>query len=336
MTSPDATEMPWWRRVRLDWFLIALLVSATLGTLFPARGALIPTVDWTGTILIGTLFFLYGVRISPAQTWAGVKHWRLHGLVFGFTYLVFPIIGLALGWVAQHWLGAAMAMGIVYLSLVPSTVQSSVNFTAAAGGNVAAAVVSASLSNLLGVVVTPLLAMALIGGLGVTISAASIGTVALNILAPYVLGQLLRPWLKGFVNRHKRLKLVDQSSIIVIVYGAFSESQRTGIWRQTGPGQLALLVAMMTLLLVVLLVLTWFSGRWAGLDRADTIVVQMCGTKKSLMTGLPMAAIIFAGSELPLGLIALPLMIFHQVQLMTCGALAARYGRRSAELVAAA
>lgn len=315
----------------MDGFLVAILVAAVLGTLVPARGAAVGLVDGLGTALIAILFFLYGTRLSPADTLKGLRHWRLHGLVFGFTFVVFPLVGLLLAWLAEPWLGRALALGLLYLTLVPSTVQSSVNFTSVAGGNVAGAVVSASVSNILGVFVTPLLAMALIGGMGVSINPRSILTVALNILLPYLVGQLLRRWTLGFVTRHKRLKLVDQGSIVVIVYAAFSEAIRTNTWRQTSPGHLALLVALLLVVLCLMLGLTWLASGWAGMDRADRIAVQMCGTKKSLMTGLPMAAVIFAGTSLPLGLVGLPLMVFHQVQLMACGALAGHYAQRAAD-----
>lgn len=321
-------KVGWWHRA--DKFLLAILVAAVLGSVLPARGWVVPTVDWLGTIMIGTLFFLYGTRLSPRDTLTGLKNWKLHTLVFGFTFVVFPMIGVALSLLVKGWLGATLAIGILYLTLCPSTVQSSVNFTSVAGGNVAGAVVSASVSNILGVFVTPLLAMALIGGMGVHINPRSIVTVALNILAPYLLGQVLRRWTLGFVTRHQRLKLVDQGSIVVIVYSAFSEAMRSHSWSQTSAPKLAVLAMLLTVLVGLVLALSWFAAGRAGLSRPDRIAAQMCGTKKSLMTGLPMAAVIFAGSGHPLGLVGLPLMVFHQVQLMACGALAARHARSTA------
>lgn len=316
-------------RRRIDWFLVGIIVAAILGTLVPARGWAVPTVDWVGTIMIGFLFFLYGTRLSPRDTFAGLRNWKLHGLVLAFTFLLFPLVGLGLSWLVRDWVGPPLALGILYLTLCPSTVQSSVNFTSVAGGNVAGAVVSASVSNILGVFLTPLLAMLLIGGMGVTVNPSSIITVSLNILAPYVVGQLLRRWTLDFVTRHKRLKLVDQGSIVVIVYAAFSEAMRSNSWSQTSPAKLALLTGILLVLLAAALAASWATARRIGMDRADSIAVQMCGTKKSLMTGLPMAAVIFAGSGHPLGLVGLPLMVFHQVQLMACGAIAARHARHS-------
>ena len=327
LSAQPGPRAPWWRRLRIDGFLTAIVVAAVIGSIVPARGWAIPAVDWLGTILIGLLFFLYGTRLSPVDTLHGLRNWRLHGLVFGFTFVLFPLVGLGLSLLLGDWLGTTLALGILYLTLCPSTVQSSVNFTSIAGGNVAGAVVSASVSNILGVFLTPLLAMLLIGGMGVHINPSSILTVAANILAPYLVGQVLRRWTLGFVTRHPRLKLVDQGSIVVIVYAAFSEAMRSQSWSQTTIGRMIALVVILSALVAVMLSLSWWTAGRVGMDRADQIAAQMCATKKSLMTGLPMAAVIFAGSGHALGLVGLPLMVFHQIQLMACGALASHHAR---------
>lgn len=315
-------------RIRIDWFLVAIICAAIIGTALPAHGALVPTVAWLGKILIGLLFFTYGVRISPADTLAGLRNWRLHGLVFACTFVIFPILGLVTSLVVAPLLGRPLALGLLFASLVPSTVQSSVNFTSIAKGNVPAAVVSASVSNLIGVVITPLLAMALIGGFGIHIDPSSLVQVGLNILAPYIAGQLLRRWLAGFVARHKRLKLLDQASIVVIVYSAFSQARREHVWSQTAWWTFIPLVLVLLVWLGLMLWLTMFLAKRAKMDRPTQIAVQMCGTKKSLMSGLPMAQVLFANTGLAIGLVGLPLMVFHQLQLMACGYLAGRYRRQ--------
>lgn len=214
----------------------------------------------------------------------------------------------------------------MYTALCPSTVQSSINFTSIAGGNVAGAIVSASASNLLGVVLTPLLAIALMNTTGqAAVGVGSIVTLSVQILLPFVLGQLSRRWTADFVARHKRLKLVDQASIVMVVYAAFSEGIREGIWSLVSPVSLVILVLYCIAILAFMLWLTWWAAHRLGFDRADAIAIQFCGTKKSLATGLPMAMVLFAGQ--PIGLIMLPLMVFHQAQLMACSALAARYAR---------
>ncbi|HPZ51100.1 MAG TPA: bile acid:sodium symporter family protein, partial [Propionibacteriaceae bacterium] len=246
----------------------------------------------------------------------------------GFTFVVFPLLGLALGALSPVPLSAALYPGLLYVTLCPSTVQSSINFTSIAKGNVAGAIVSASASNLLGVFVTPLLAIALMNTTGnASVGLGSIVDLCVQILLPFVLGQLSRPWTAAFVARHTRLKLFDQGSIVLVVYAAFSQGMREGIWGMVGVADIVVLVAVCLVVLSLMLWLTWTTARRLGFNRSDAIAIQMCGTKKSLATGLPMATVLFAGH--PIGLIMLPLIVFHQAQLLACSALAARYARNA-------
>jgi len=176
------------------------------------------------------------------------------------------------------------------------------------------------------VFLTPLLAIALMNTTGnADVGLGSIVDIVVQILLPFVLGQLSRPWTAEFFARHKKLKLFDQTVIVLVVYSAFSAGVREGIWSMVGLADILILIAVCLVVLGVMLWLTWFTARRLGFDRADAIAIQMCGTKKSLATGLPMATVLFAGQ--PIGLLMLPLMVFHQAQLMACSALAARYAR---------
>lgn len=314
------------RRIKVDWFVVGILFSAVLATLLPARGQAVPVVDWTSKITIGILFYLYGVRLKPEQTITGLKHWRLHATILSYTFVVFPLIGLGLGFLVPQVFSAELYRGLLWVCLLPSTVQSSINFTSIAKGNVAGAIVSASASNLIGVIVTPLLAIALMSTTGLRISGSSILDIAAQILFPFVLGQLTRRWTAGFVLAHPNLKYFDQISILLVVYKAFSQGMRDGIWARTSIADIAIILVFTVVILAFMLWFTWTGARWLGFNRADQIAIQFCGTKKSLATGVPMAAVLFSGSGA--GLIVLPLMIFHQVQLMACGALASRYGHK--------
>lgn len=316
-------------RVRVDWFLVAIVGAAVTASFLPVRGAGVPVFANLSRALIFVLFYLYGVRLEPREVLAGLKHWRLHSVILSFTFVVFPLIGLGLGLVMPGLIGAELYRGLLWVCLVPSTVQSSVNFTSIARGNVAGAVVAASTSNLLGVLITPLLAVALMGVTGMHLQFGSVVDIAGQILLPFALGQLTRGWTKGFVTRHRRLKLVDQASIVVIVYDAFSAGVRAGIWGQVSIRGLAVLVLVELALLALMLWLTWHTAGWLGFNHGDQIAIQFCGTKKSLATGVPMASALFTGGAV--GLIVLPLMIFHQAQLMACGALASRYARQTRE-----
>ncbi|AWH97019.1 bile acid:sodium symporter family protein [Dietzia psychralcaliphila] len=314
------------RRLRVEPFILAILAAVVVAAVLPATGDAATALGWVTTVGIAVLFFLYGARLEPRELLAGVKHWRLHSVVLTATFLLFPALGLLGRWALTPVLGEPLAAGFLFLTLVPSTVQSSITFVAIARGHVSAAVVSASVSNLLGVVITPLLVFALMTTNGsVVITWDSVGKIALQLLLPFVLGQLLRRWVLPITRKIKRLALFDKSVIVLIVYAAFSEGVADGIWSMVGPAQLAWLIGACCVLLAVVLGLTELIARALGFEERDKRVVQFCGSKKSLATGLPMAAVLFIGQ--PVGLLVLPLMLFHQIQLIVCAWLAGRYGR---------
>lgn len=318
------------RRLRVDGFILAILTTVAIAALVPARGVAVEWVDHATTVGIALLFFLYGARLAPREALTGLTHWRLHLLILGFTFLAFPLIGLALRGVGiGHLLGPELANGLVFLTLVPSTVQSSIAFTGLARGNVPGAIVSASTSNLLGVFITPLLVLMFMStDGGISFSAGTLGTIGGQLLAPFIVGQLCRPLIGSWVQSNSSwLKYVDRSSIILVVYSAFSEGVREGMWSLVNPQKVLALIAISVALVLGMLWLTKASALRIGLSEADAIAVQFCGTKKSLATGLPMAAALFAGH--PVGLLVLPLMIFHQVQLMICAQVAAKYARKA-------
>jgi len=321
--------MSWLSRIPVDRFLLAIISAAVLASIFPATGVWVTVLEWATTAAIALLFFLYGARLSPSETLAGLKHWRLHATILSFTYLLFPLLGLAVVWLVGPMLAPGLQSGLLYLTLVPSTVQSSIAFTSIAKGNVAGAVVSASASNILGVFLTPLLCWLLMSGTGrIAFTTSTILEIVLQLFVPFLLGQLSRRWTAGFVKAHPQLKLVDRGSIVLVVYSAFSTGMREGMWSSTSWSDLAIVLAVCIVLLAVMLALTWWTARRLGFNRADAIAIQFCGTKKSLASGLPMAGVLFVGQ--PLGLLVLPLVLFHQAQLMACSALAARYARTDA------
>lgn len=323
-------------RFPIDGFILAIFLAVVVAAFLPARGVGADVLDWVVIVAIAALFFLYGARLHPREALDGLKHWRLHLTILAFTFVAFPIIGLALQPVLRPIIGDDLTMGMVYLCLVPSTVQSSIAFTSIAKGNVPGAIVSASASNLIGVVLTPLLVVAFMStDSGVQITGSSILNILLQILLPFIVGQLCRPLVTGFLSRYAEpTKLLDRSAIVLVVYAAFSEGVREGIWSVVSATEVVIMTVIATVLVVVMLIVTGRVPKLMGFDREDTIAIQFCGTKKSLATGLPMATVLFSGSVV--GLVVLPLMIFHQIQLMICAWLAARYGREYDRQVAAA
>ncbi|WP_253343010.1 bile acid:sodium symporter family protein [Sphingobium sp. OAS761] len=317
-------------RLVLDPFLIALLATVLAASLLPARGAGAQVAGAIADAGIVLLFFLHGAKLSREAIWSGARAWKLHLGTLATTFALFPVVGIIVRHAAP--LPEGLRDGLLFLSLLPSTVQSSIAFTAIARGNVAAAVVSASFSNLLGILVTPLLVALLMarGGTGGLVSAQAVEAILLQLLLPFLLGHLARPWVDGFIARHRALVgRVDRASILLVVYAAFSAAVVEGLWRRVSGGELALLALICCMMLAVVLIFTRVLGRALGLARADAIVLIFCGSKKSLASGVPMAGVLFPASLA--GPVLLPLMLFHQIQLMACAVLARRLAAEEAE-----
>lgn len=317
-------------RFRPDGFLLLLLAVLAFATLLPARGEAAVLLDPITDAAIALLFFLHGAKLSRQAIIAGIGAWKLHVMVLATTFVLFPLLGLAIVGGLGGWIDPAVASGFLFLCIVPSTVQSSIAMTAIAQGNVPAAVCSASLSNVLGIVLTPLLAALLIGsgdaGSGFFLSAlAKVGT---TLLLPFVVGHLARPLIGGFVDRHRKIVMrTDRGVILLVVYSAFSAAVVEGLWSRFSAFDLATILALDALLLGAVLLFTRQAARLAGFPREDEAVLVFCGSKKSLASGVPMAGALFPPAQV--GLVVLPLMLFHQLQLIVCAALAQAYARRS-------
>jgi sodium/bile acid cotransporter 7 len=320
--------MPHWvRRIPADGFLIALLAVVALAAVLPAGGAFGDGLSVATKIVIALLFALYGARLAPAQAWHGLRHWRLHLLVLAATFVAFPLLGVAAKALVPGVLTPDLYTGVLFLCLVPSTVQSSIAFTSIAHGNVPAAIVSASLSNILGVVLTPLLVVLLMHTAGgVRVDGSAVLGIVVQILLPFVIGQMLRPLVSGWLERHPVVtKTFDRGSILLVVYTAFSLSMTEHIWSTVSVRRLLAVTAVCVVLLAIMLTLTVGTARLDRLNRADMTVLLFCGSKKSLASGLPMALVFFGTGAA--GLIMLPLIIFHQIQLVVCAAIASRMSR---------
>ncbi|MEW2135080.1 bile acid:sodium symporter family protein [Streptomyces sp. NPDC005409] len=312
-------------RLPLDPYVLALLGTVGLAALLPARGSAAVLVGGASTAAVALLFFLYGARLSTREALDGLRHWRLHLTVLACTFLLFPLLGLAARGLVPGLLTPSLHQGLLFLCLVPSTVQSSIAFTSIARGNVPAAICAGSFSSLAGIVITPLLAAALLGNGSGGFSPDSLLKIAVQLLLPFLLGQALRRWIGGFLLRHRQaLGRVDRGSILLVVYTAFSAGMAAGIWHQVSVPRLAALLLVEAVLLAVMLLATWYGAQRLGFGRADRIAIQFAGSKKSLAAGLPMASVLFGAQA---GLAVLPLMLFHQMQLMVCAVIARRRAR---------
>lgn len=328
--SNSAAPKPFYR----DWFLGGIVLAVALASFAPdlGRSAGVLHLGRFVDYGIAVVFFLHGLGVPTEKLRAGVLQWRLHALVQAFTFVAFPLWGLALGWLFGRWLPPPLLLGFYFLCALPSTVSSSVAFTGAARGNVPAAIFNATLSSLLGVVLTPLIVgffASTGGGHGLSLHQAIVD-IAKLLLLPFVVGQLLHQW-AWLRRRFERFKPytngLDRGVILLLVLSSFSDSVASGLWTNFGVTTLLVTVVGAALVLALMLSLTTRTARALGMPVADEIVAVFCGSKKSLAAGVPMAKVIF-GTSPALGLILLPLMFYHQAQLMVCAALAARYARR--------
>lgn len=310
------------KRLNIDPYLLLLVGTVFLASVLPARGIWADIAGGMADVGIALLFFLHGARLSRQAILDGARAWKLHLTVAAVTFVLFPLVGLAVN--AIPGLEPSLATGVLYLTLLPSTVQSSIAFTAIAGGNVAAAVCSASFSNLAGIFITPLLTALLITGKSQGFSMDPVVSIATQLLLPFLAGHFLRPWIGSFVTRHKQvLGYIDRGSILLVVYTAFGAAVLEGLWHKVSMGELGLIAAISLAVLAVVMVAAWLIGKALGFALEDRIVLLFCGSKKSLATGVPLAGVLFPPAQV--GAVILPLMFFHQIQLMICAVLARRF-----------
>jgi sodium/bile acid cotransporter 7 len=311
-----------------DLFTTLLIGVVLLASFFPCRGA---TADFFGQLTyfaIMLLFFMHGAKLTRANVIAGATHWRLHLLVFASTFVMFPLAGLLLRPLFLLFISPDWYTGMLYLCILPATVQSAIAFTSIGRGNVSAAVFSASMSSIIGIVLTPLLAHWILHleSSGQSSLWASIWKIVEQLFLPFVAGQIAHTWIGGWVARHRKiLGWVDQSSVLLVVFTAFSAAVTHGLWQRVSPLALLGLIFCCGILLALALWFTWFTARKFGFDREDEVTIVFCGSKKSLASGVPMANVLFGSATA--GVLILPLMVFHQIQLMVCSVLARRYGK---------
>ncbi|HEY8944627.1 MAG TPA: bile acid:sodium symporter family protein [Polyangiaceae bacterium] len=316
---------------RLDWFLIGMGVAVALAWVFPEAGAKggVLRPELITKIGVALIFFLHGLGLPFQALKAGTLNWPVHVIVQTTTFVVFPLIGLVLFVLGDGLIAPDLRIGIFYLCALPSTVSSSVALTAAARGNVPAALLNATLSSVIGIVITPLWLALVLGSSG---HALPLGKVVLDLvtwlLLPLALGQLARPWLGELARVHRaRIAVADRLVILLLVYTSFCDSVQAGVWQSQGIETALLCAALSLVLLVSVLCGVSLVCRAVRLPIEDRIAAVFCGSKKTLASGVPMARLIF-GAHPGLGLILLPILIYHAVQLFVCGWLAGRWSRR--------
>jgi sodium/bile acid cotransporter 7 len=311
-----------------DNFTLMLMACVILASILPCQGAIAVGFNTLTNVAIGLLFFLHGAKLSREAAMAGLTHWRLHLTVLIATFVLFPFFGVVLRPLLEPLVTPALYLGFLYICVLPSTVQSSIAFTSVAHGNIPAAVCSASASSLIGIFITPLFVGLLVmphsGGFD---SGSAVMQIVLLLLVPFIAGQIARRWIYSWIQRHPiSVKIIDQGSILLVVYTAFSEAVNEGLWHQLPLSALVGVGIVSAIMLSIMMLITTFGSRLLGFNKEDEITIVFCGSKKSLASGIPMAKVLFVGH--PIGMLVLPLMLFHQLQLMVCAVLAQRYANR--------
>ncbi|WP_205962916.1 bile acid:sodium symporter family protein [Psychromonas sp. SA13A] len=322
-------------KLKKEWFLVGMVIAIALATItaeLGKSGGLIHLDKLTG-IGVAIVFFLHGLGLSPSAIKAGVSNWRMHIYIQAATFIAYPLLWIIFGDLLLAYMPAALAFGFCYLFVLPSTISSSVAMTSVGKGNVPGAIFNASLSSILGIVITPLLIQAFMGFEGVELDlVASITSIAKLLLLPMILGQLARPFLLKFAERHKSVvSKVDKYVILLIVYNAFCDSVANGIWSSFSMQMLITSIAICAVVLLCMVHLIQWGARRCQFQLADEVAAVFCGTKKTLAAGIPMATVIF-GSNPDLGMILLPIMLYHPIQIFYCAILASRYATQSEQV----
>lgn len=303
------------KRVGIDTYMVLLLATVCLGVVLPVAGAAAAGLKYVTFWAVALLFFLHGAQLAPQALRAGMTNWKLQALTLGATYVMLPLIGILLATLAGPTLGAPVTIGLLFLAVLPSTVNSSIAFTSIAGGNLPAAICAATVSNLLGVLLTPALIAVLLHQTGGEVNSGAVLKIGTQILLPFALGQLARPWVGAFVKRHKTpVMIVDRGSILLIVYSAFSAGTVSGLWGAIPSSTLIELFLVVMFYVLSGMGLMVALGRLLRLSGSDRAMLFFCGSGKSLASGLPIAAALFPADSL--GAIVLPVMIFHMIQLL--------------------
>jgi len=319
------------QKAKKEWFLIGMGCSIALAVATPQIGHSGSPIhlEMITKLGIAFIFFLHGLSLSPAAIRSGVSNWKLHVCTQSSTFLLYPLLWVVTSSLFLGYMPTALALGFCYLFVLPSTISSSVALTSVAKGNVPGAIFNASLSSVLGVFITPMFVYLFMGIQGAHMDLeGSIISIAKLLLLPMVAGQLLRPLLVQFTQKHKSVvNIVDRFVILLIVYNSFCDSMMNGVWSQFS---VTLLVFSLLLCAGILVFITYVIRKITHLCKfttEDEIAALFCGTKKTLAAGVPMAQVIF-GSDPRLGMILLPIILYHPMQIFYCAILANRYRRR--------
>lgn len=301
-------------RIFPDRFVPVLLATILLASQVPVRGAAVPFAQGTSTAAVVFLFFLNGIRLPRDEVLHGIRNWKLQGGAMLFCFGIMTVLGLGAQLATVSFLPTTLALGFLFLGILPSTVQSATAASSLAGGNVAASVVAAALLNLGGVALSPLLFAALAGSEGEIHGEAVLRIISI-LLLPFIAGQIVQRWLRPWVLAHRGLAtFMDRTAIAIAVYVAFSAAVVAGIWQLLDGREIGIVLIVVAVLLALSFGGAWLFGALLGLARPDRITLLFAGAQKSIAVGAPLAATLFPPAIA--GMVLVPILVYHMAQLI--------------------
>lgn len=317
------------RKIKFDLFVLYIILAVVLANFIPVTSHYETTFRYITQGAVSILFFIHGAKLSTQDISKGLTNWKTHVLILGLTFLVFPLLGMVLSVLPNCFLHPSIYNGFLFLCVLPSTIQSSIIFTSTARGNVATAMGAASISSLLGVFISPFLANILLETQGISTDIYTcVQDILVELMLPFVLGHLCRPFLDQFIKKYPQfIKQIDQSSIILIVYTSFSKAIINGLWTNVAVFDIFVIIMISCFILLAVIFLSKKLSKLLKFSTEDQIATLFCGSKKSMVNGIPMANVIFPAHLV--GTMILPLMIFHQIQLIISAIIAQKYAQRS-------
>jgi len=314
-------------KMKIDGFVLSIIAVIGIAYIFPQWGipeSEIP-IDTISAIGISLIFFFYGLKLSPTKLKEGIKNWKLHLLIQASTFLIFPLLVLLFYPLIKNETQETIWLAFFFLAALPSTVSSSVVMVSIAKGNIPAAIFNASISGIIGVVLTPLWMGLFVQQTGTDFSITDIYIkLIVQIILPVVFGILLQRFLGVFALKHsKLLTRFDKSVILLIIYKSFASSFADNLFSTVSILDLLMLIVSVFLLFGILFFLTGFLAKKMQFNTEDQITAQFCGTKKSLVHGTVFSKIIF-GNMASIGIILLPIMLYHAIQLLIISIVASK------------
>lgn len=317
-------------KVGINGFFFCLIGMIVVAYFYPSLGTEqsilhLPQIAEYGVSLI---FFFYGLKLNPEKLKAGLSNWRLHLAIQLTTFVLFPLMVLGVGHVFAMDTSSLIWIGVFYLAALPSTVSSSVVMVAIADGNLPAAIFNASISSIIGIFITPIWMSGLLQQQDANFDVSHVMIrLCVEVLLPVVLGYFLHKKLGKWAERYNNtLRMFDQGVILLIVYTSFCESFASNMFSSHSVAEIAQLGFWMLVFFLAVFGIMNLISHWFHFNRQDRITVLFCGSKKSLVQGAVMGKVLFP-NPVVLGVVLLPLMIYHALQLMVGSMIAQKMGQ---------